>query len=367
MLRNRAWVGRGVSGGLMLLFWGVYLLLQLTPLPQTLAALTSITLAALTFHPLHQHTRNALFTFVTTRKYSKHIYHQMTAPHQRHIDMNGTLSGQTIGGYKLLNQIGRGGFSEVYASQSGGLLLAVKIVDVSQGEEYRMRFDREVGALQLARHPNVVQVFDNGYDGKYAYMVMEYIDGIPLDKYIKDHAPMNISDVVDVVRGLGAAADHMHGQGIVHRDLKPSNIMLYRDSNGRLVPMLLDFGVAKQSAVTVITLDGTVGTVEYMSPEQILEAPMVGVASDVYAMGVITYEMLCGQLPFDGSIGTIVFGHLQDDVPDVRDIIPTIPEHAALALMRAMAKDPQDRFGSVMAFASAVAGLPSQQASVIIE
>lgn len=301
---------------------------------------------------LHLWLRNYVFLVMSSRSYRLDV--SRANRNVKRSVQQGLLTGKNVGGYKLLNMIGHGGFSEVYTSQSGGLLLAVKVVDVSKSVEHRMRFEREVAALSIAKHPNVVQMFDSGFDGNYAYIVMEYIQGQSLKQYIRENAPLKLNEIIDILEGIGAAADHMHKNGIVHRDLKPGNIMLYEDSMGRCVPMLLDFGVAKQNDVTVITLEGTVGTIEYMSPEQITEATMVGAASDVYAMGVMTYEMLTGQLPFDGGIGAMVFGHLHDAPPNPCEALPGLPLYVGAAVQKAMAKDPTNRFASIWAFAKAV-------------
>ncbi|MEO0562529.1 MAG: serine/threonine-protein kinase [Chloroflexota bacterium] len=322
----------------------------LLPLPY-IAGLITVPLTALTFNAAFRWSAKQLAIRQTTRN----IPNRLRPNDKEHALRRGALSGKVIGGYEIMNLIDKGGMSEVYTTQSGGLLLAIKIATVNEkSPEFLMRFEREVAMLERAKHPNVVQVFDSGADDTYAYMVMEYIDGVTLKSYIEREGALTIKDVADIVHGLASALEHMHALGIIHRDLKPGNIMLYWDSDGTCVPLLLDFGVAKQSSVTVITLEGTVGTVEYMSPEQILEAPLVQPASDVYAFGVMVYEMLTGELPYDGSMGAIVFGHLHGDTKDPRDINEEVPPTMAAAVCRAMSKDPAQRYDSVSQFAEAM-------------
>lgn len=355
--RNRARAGQVVRWGLLagyLLGFGLLYLL----LPPLFAGLVGVAVAALTFHPAHQ---RLVLTWVA-RPSHRHIPTRVLVNQGERLERRGGLSGRVIGGYRLEHLVGRGGMSEVYTAQSGGLLLAVKVIDTTISSQYILRFEREVSMLKHAKHPNVVQVFDDGVDGEYAYMVMEYIDGVNLKDYIEKDAPLPIKDIIDIVAGIAAAADHIHTVGIVHRDFKPDNIMLYWDHNHRCIPMLLDFGVAKQSSMTVITLEGTVGTIEYMSPEQILDAPLVQPSSDVYSIGVMVYEMLTGELPYDGSVASVVFGHLHGELKDPRNVNAGLPDGMAQAVLKAMAKEPENRFPNLAAFSAALmAGAPSRK------
>ncbi len=344
----------GLSIFLLLFYIGLNTLLAQF-IPIRWASWIMIPFAALSFSPLMKRIHPLFDTRLAHRQVPTRLRIHNTSPKNR----RGALTGQTLDGYQLMDMIGKGGMSEVYRAQSGGLLLAVKVIDTQRSPEALMRFEREVQMLQQAKHPNVVQVFDSGALDDYAYMVMEYIEGINLKDYIEHEAPLPMQDVINIVDGIANAADHMHKLGIIHRDLKPGNIMLYWDSNQTCIPLLLDFGVAKQSSVTVITLEGTVGTIEYMSPEQILEAPLVQPSSDVYAIGVMVYEMLTGQLPYDGSIGAIVFGHLHGDERNPADVNENIPPYMAQAVCRAMSKDPKDRFPNLTTFAAALAARDS--------
>ncbi|MEL6148384.1 MAG: serine/threonine-protein kinase, partial [Chloroflexota bacterium] len=252
---------------------------------------------------------------------------------------------------------------EIYTAESGGLLLAIKVVDVKTAPELLMRFQREITTLERAKHPNIVQVFDSGVDDDYAYMVMEYIDGIDLKSHIVENSPLPLEEIVVILRDIAAAVDYIHSLDIIHRDLKPGNIMLFWDSRNQVHATLLDFGVATSKALTVITLEGTVGTIEYMSPEQILDAPLVQPTSDVYAVGVMAYNMLTGELPYDGNMAAIMFGHLHNPVPDPRAINIDIDDDVAEAVMKAMAKEPEQRYPNMTAFVNVLAAtLPASRA-----
>ncbi|MEM6529436.1 MAG: serine/threonine-protein kinase, partial [Chloroflexota bacterium] len=279
-------------------FWGVYALLALL-MPTAVAAPIAISGAAAGFAPLHQRANLHLAAFIESRQPATEAEpaEEKESIASRLIWQRGGLTGKEIGGFTLTNMIGKGGMSEIYTAESGGLLLAIKVVDVKTSPELLMRFQREITTLERAKHPNIVQVFDSGVDDDYAYMVMEYIDGIDLKSHIVEHAPLPIEEVVVILRDIAAAVDYIHSLDIIHRDLKPGNIMLFWDSRKQVHATLLDFGVATTKALTVITLEGTVGTIEYMSPEQILDAPLVQPTSDVYAVGVMAYNMLTGELP----------------------------------------------------------------------
>lgn len=358
VLHSRRIITIGVEIALIGLYWGAALFgMIFIPPIESLFMLVVLIFVTQTHRRSRTWLRNYIFLIVSSQREQMRHYRQNLDHTKAHRSQPGLLTGHNIGGYQMLNLIGSGGFSEVYTSQSGGLLLAVKVVDVGKSPEHRMRFEREVAALSIAKHPNVVQMFDSGFDGQYAYIVMEYIEGQSLRSHIQEHAPLKLNDVLDILQGLADATDQMHKLGIVHRDLKPGNIMVHRDNIGRWTPMLIDFGVAKQSYVTVITLEGTVGTVEYMSPEQITEAPMVGAASDVYAMGIMTYEMLTGQLPYNGGIGTILFGHLHDPVPNPCERLPGLPLYIGAAVQKAMAKQPHERYQSLSEFVRALRNL----------
>ncbi|MCX9079943.1 MAG: serine/threonine-protein kinase, partial [Candidatus Methanoperedens sp.] len=171
-----------------------------------------------------------------------------------------------------------------------------------------------------------------------------------------EHNTLPADQACTLIRELAAALDYAHAQGLVHRDIKPSNIMLrLKPDSETHEAVLMDFGIAKiQDARTRYTGSGAIGTVDYMAPEQIMAAKEVDHRADIYALGVVLYEMLTGQRPFQGSAGQVLFAHLQQPPPDIRSINPDLPRSIAHAVTRVLSKDPNDRYDSAGAFAEAL-------------
>jgi serine/threonine-protein kinase len=275
-----------------------------------------------------------------------------------HVKNPGALTGYTLGAYQVLGVLGKGGMGEVYQGQGTNGTVALKILpdDLASKEEYLKRFEREARALAAFDHPNIVKLYDVGEsEGKY-YMALEYLEGQELGDLIKAQGALALKNVRPFVQDFAAALDYAHSKGLVHRDIKPSNIMIRRKSDDEThEAVLMDFGIAKiQDASTGITGTGAIGTIEYMAPEQIMAAKEVDHRADIYALGVVLYEMLTGERPFKGSAGQVLFAHLQQPAPDPRDLNDHIPSKAAHAIMKAMAKNPEERFRSVGEFAAAL-------------
>ncbi|MFN8376712.1 MAG: serine/threonine-protein kinase, partial [Anaerolineae bacterium] len=177
-----------------------------------------------------------------------------------------------------------------------------------------------------------------------------YIDGLGLNEYLKQQGVLSLAETRAMLHEIASALDYAHERGLVHRDIKPSNVMLR--ANGP-VPhaVLMDFGIAKlRDSQTRYTGSGAIGTIDYMAPEQILAAREVDHRADVYALGVMTFEMLTGRHPFEGGPAQVMFAHLQQPAPDARSLKPDLPDAPAQALLRALAKDPAERFASAGAF-----------------
>jgi tRNA A-37 threonylcarbamoyl transferase component Bud32 len=274
-----------------------------------------------------------------------------------------------FGPYELLEPIGKGGMAEVYKARHTrlGRAAAIKILSpqLAADSDFRTRFEREARALASIKHPNIVQVFDFGdSDGLY-YLVMEYIAGRDLGYRLGLNERLPMEHAWWIAVDVASALDFAHAQGIVHRDVKPSNVMLEPligeknagTSKGQTQRAILtDFGIVKLlDEGTKATRAGMYGTADYMAPEQISLSGKVDGRADIYALGVMLYRMLTGKLPFAGSSPNMVLmAHLETPPPDARELAPDLPAQAALALQRAMAKDPGERFATAKEFLAAM-------------
>ncbi|HEX6248596.1 MAG TPA: protein kinase, partial [Nocardioidaceae bacterium] len=249
------------------------------------------------------------------------------------------------GRYRLVRRIAAGGMGTVHEGldERLGRRVAVKVLREEYADDpgFVARFEREARAAAGLSHPNIAQVLDTGRDGDRHFIVMELVDGGHLGQLLRDEGPLcpekAAGIAVQVCRALGAA----HAAGVVHRDVKPGNVLV--DRAGRV--QVTDFGIAHTGGQTSLTRTGSVlGTVAYLSPEQ-AAGQRATPASDLYAVGVVLFEMLTGSVPFAGdSAVAVALRHLQEEVPDVRDRAPDVPPALAGVVARATAKDPQDRF-----------------------
>jgi cyclic di-GMP phosphodiesterase len=259
-----------------------------------------------------------------------------------------------LGPYQIVERIGRGGMATVYKGHHVGLdrPVAIKVLPefFSDDPIYQQRFQHEARSVARLKHPNILSVYDFGQDGTTTYLVMELIDGGTLADRLG--APMDLEDVVRILRPIASALDHAHSSGILHRDIKPSNILIHRDGT----PVLADFGLARTEGMTrKLTAAGTiVGTPEYMSPEQIA-GESIGPASDRYALAVVGYEMLTGRVPFAGDTPVAVLvSHLQRSMPAPRELTGELSAHIESALRRGLAKNPEERFPTACQFVAAL-------------
>ncbi|WP_342525867.1 Stk1 family PASTA domain-containing Ser/Thr kinase [Chryseomicrobium sp. FSL W7-1435] len=267
------------------------------------------------------------------------------------------LIGKRISGrYKLEKHIGGGGMSNVY--QAHDMILdrdvAIKILryDFSNEDDLHRRFQREALSVTSLTHDNIVTIYDVGEDGDIHYIVMEHVKGQTLKEYIAEHAPVQPAKTVQIMKQLLSAIEHAHDHQIVHRDIKPQNILL--DENGNV--KVTDFGIAMALSATSFTQTNSVlGTVHYLSPEQ-ARGGTATKKSDIYALGIVLFELLTGQLPFKGeSAVSIALKHLQADTPSVRAINPAIPQSLENVMLRATAKKQEDRYVSVKEMYSHIA------------
>ncbi|MDF3068585.1 MAG: uncharacterized protein K0R38_4186 [Polyangiaceae bacterium] len=254
------------------------------------------------------------------------------------------------GEYRLIRKLGEGGFGAVYEAEHPLLKrrAAVKVLHrvADQDSDAVQRFISEAQAVNQIRNRHIVDVFSFGKlsDGRHFY-VMDLLDGEPLDRFLKQHGRVEVSTALQLLSPIADALDLAHGAGIVHRDLKPQNIFLAWDFSGDTVPKLLDFGMAKLLGdSTVHTVSGTpIGTPLYMSPEQ-ARGERVDQRSDVYALGVLCFELLTGQLPFTGDTTVaVLMAHIIQTAPRPSEVCPQLSPLLDTPLLRMLDKDPEQR------------------------
>ena len=247
--------------------------------------------------------------------------------------------GSQIGEYSVDSLLGEGGMGKVYtATGPDGGRVALKLVkdDYARDETFRRRFYREARIAQTVQHPNVVPVVDTGEHEGLPYMAHRFIEGMSLDDKLKRDGPLDVQTAVGVCTDVAAGLEALWGAGMVHRDVKPANILL--DESGRAY--ITDFGLAKDTQGSLLTLPGqALGSMDYMAPEQI-RGEQVGAATDIYALGCVMYECMCGRPPFAEVQGMrILWAHLQDPPPDPRSVRADIPERFSQTLLVALNKD----------------------------
>jgi eukaryotic-like serine/threonine-protein kinase len=253
------------------------------------------------------------------------------------------------GRYRLVKRLGSGGMATVFLAEDErlGRRVAVKRLHADSPEDTARRFAREARIGASLNHPNLVTVFDTVSEDETVLIVMEYVEGESLGDALK-RGPLDQGRAASVVRGVAAALDHAHEQGVVHRDVKPANILLGSNDTVKLV----DLGIATALEGTQITASGSVvGTAAYMAPEQ-LDGRAAGPRADVYALGIVAYEMLSGRRAYRGG-SPIEIAHqvMEGPKPDLLDAWPTAPPAAAAAIERATAFDPEMRQATAGEFA----------------
>ncbi|HEX0682573.1 TPA: Stk1 family PASTA domain-containing Ser/Thr kinase [Streptococcus pneumoniae] len=253
------------------------------------------------------------------------------------------------GRYRIVKQIGRGGMADVYLTKDlilDGEEVAVKVLRTNyQTDPIAVaRFQREARAMADLDHPHIVRITDIGEEDGQQYLAMEYVAGLDLKRYIKEHYPLSNEEAVRIMGQILLAMRLAHTRGIVHRDLKPQNILLTPDGTAKVT----DFGIAVAFAETSLTqTNSMLGSVHYLSPEQ-ARGSKATVQSDIYAMGIIFYEMLTGHIPYDGdSAVTIALQHFQKPLPSVIAENPSVPQALENVIIKATAKKLTNRYRSV--------------------
>ncbi len=264
--------------------------------------------------------------------------------------------GQTIGQYKIIALLGEGGMATVYRAQQPTMRreVAIKIIEsrLARNPEFVRRFEREAQTVASLNHPHILKVFDSGQQDDLLYLVMELQSGGSLSQLIRTQGRLPSARIAKLTEQIASALDYAHGRGIIHRDLKPQNVLLDEQGNA----ILTDFGIAKivQPDVTALTGTGTaMGTPSYMSPEQ-WQGGTIDQRSDIYALGVMLYEMLSGTLPFSSDTPAgMMYMHINQPPPLIRGTRPDLPDAVEKVLIKALAKQPEQRFNNAGELAEA--------------
>lgn len=249
--------------------------------------------------------------------------------------------------YELLEHVGGGGMADVYRAHDQLLdrYVAVKILHAqfANDEEFIEKFRREAQGAAKLSHPNIVNIYDVGKEGTNHYIVMEYVAGETLKDRIQREGNLSVAESLRMTREIAEALEHAHANNLVHCDIKPHNILVTESNHIKVA----DFGIARAVTASTMTYSGTVvGSVHYFSPEQ-AKGSAISPKSDIYSLGVVLYEMLSGKLPFTGETPvSIALKHLQDVPVSIRKVNPQIPAIVEAIILRAMEKDPTNRFSS---------------------
>ena len=261
------------------------------------------------------------------------------------------MEGQVLGNrYTLLEKIGGGGMAVVYKSKDTLLnrFVAIKVlrVEFSTDEEFVKRFNVEAQSVASLSHPNVVSIYDVGFQSNIHYIVMEYVDGLTLKEYINKNGALDWQEAIKISIQICSAIEHAHKNNIVHRDIKPHNILMTKEG----IAKVTDFGIARAVTSSTITMVGsTIGSVHYFSPEQ-ARGGFIDDKSDLYSLGIVMYEMVTGRVPFDGdSPVAVALKHIQEVPPEPRKFLPSLPYGVNEIIIKAVQKDQSLRYQSATA------------------
>jgi Protein kinase domain len=281
-----------------------------------------------------------------------------SAPHNGQDASRAFAPGSRFGGYVVVRELGRGGMGSVLLATQleTGAARAVKVVPLSEGQEFAIRFQREAQAMaRVDGHPNVVRVFDCGQHAGHLYLVMEVVDGGDLDQRLKVGGAFAPQEAANLIEQLALGLAHVHGQGVLHRDLKPANVLLTQDGT----PKLTDFGLARVAGGDALTQTGTIlGSPAFMAPEQVEGQGALDERTDVYGLGAVLYSLLYGQAPFGGqgeSVLAVLQQVLETPPRDAQAGGPRVPPSLEAICLKCLAKPPDQRYGSARELAEELA------------
>jgi serine/threonine protein kinase len=258
------------------------------------------------------------------------------------------LTGQQLGSYRLIRLLGQGGFAEVYLGEHTrlGMQAAIKVLRTYLRDEDTAVFQQEARTIAQLRHPSIIRVLDFDIQNGTPFLVLDYASNGSLRQKHPRGTRVSLEQTIGYVNQIADALHYAHMQKLIHRDVKPENILV--GQQGEI--LLSDFGIASIAhATSSMSTQASMGTLAYMAPEQLQGKPRK--ESDQYALGITVYQWLCGVLPFQGSSTEIIAQHLTATPPSLREKIPDISPEVEQIIMRALAKDPKERFESVQAFA----------------
>lgn len=331
--------------------------------PPTIAVVISTIAVSSIFQP----TRKALQRFINRKLYGMDVdFDEIKRRNEQmekvaHLPSNNVLN---VGDYQGLELIARGGMGEVYKARHPNLnrLVAIKVLSsfFKDDSNFNKRFAREAKTMAQLRHPNIITIHDYGEQDGLPFIVMEYLTGETLAQMLEKRERLSVDESLPLLEELATALDYAHAQGVIHRDIKPSNVIIEpitTSAGGRTQrAILMDFGIARfVTENTMLTASGDVlGTADYISPEQVHGNTELDSRTDQYSFAVMTYQMLTGHKPFErNNTWAMIRSHLEEEPPDPR-VHVRMPESTAEAILKALAKKPEERFSSVGEFVTAL-------------
>ncbi len=279
------------------------------------------------------------------------------------------MVGRTLASrYKILRRVGAGGMGQVYRARHVILRhdVALKLLssELTRDPVMRERFVREAQATNLLKHPNIVDIWDVAEEGNRVFLVMEFLEGESLAQRMQS-GPMGVREAVEIAIPVCHALGRAHSLGVVHRDVKPENVFLVRDPSGALRVKVLDFGIVHMRGEVRLTMpDEVFGTPEYLASE-LARGEQCGPASDLYALGVMLYEMVTGALPFNGTVQQLIDHHARSAPPAIRARMPSAPEALDALVLSLMQKQPVERPRSAAEVLDALASILEQESTAM--